>query len=347
MIAIDASAFKKMLILCDKLCGTVEPSLRYISFYHRNGLRMRASDGCANLEIFVGISNPFVGVYNVPIDLLKVFMSDIKSEDVVMDFEKQFIIFRAGNEIMRIKTKPVEKLPEKVEFDFLCTVEKSDFGDAVNFASSVLDEGEFLGIHLEGNTIIAYGSTADLLTVYFVPTFSKSTLSIKIPYTTARHVYKFLEHSDDFDLNLGDFYGNLVIKLQYMVLNICGEMASEKEIEKLRKIIGEKSLDRLEARIDIFSRFIRKASGITTRGMKMEISRFGDTLRFSAKSQGVQYSADIVTKEGRAFKVSFSPHKMRSALARMKTKKVYLDITENYLKISNVSGSKIIFIPLS
>jgi len=347
MIAIDASAFKKMLILCDKLCGTVEPSLRYISFYHRDGLRMMTSDGCARLEIFVGFSNPFVGVYNVPIDLLKVFLSDIKGEDVVMDFEEYSVIFRTGNEIMRIKTKPLEKLPEKVVFEHLCSVGKNDFGDAVNFTSSILDEGEFLGIHLEENTIITYGSTSDLLAVYFVPTFSKNTFSIRIPYTTARHVYKFLEHCDDFELNLGDFFGNLVIKLQYMTLDICGEMVPREEIEKLKKIINEESLDRLEARVDIFSRFIRKASGITTRGMRMEISRLGDTLRFSARSQGVQYSADIITKEGKAFKVSFSPHKMRSALSRMKTKKVYLDITANYLKISNVSGSKIVFIPLS
>jgi len=347
MIAVDASDFKKMLILCDKLCGTVEPLLRYISFYYREGLRMMVSDGCAKLEIFVGYSNPFPGVYNVPIDLLKVFLSDIREENVVINFEEWFVNFKAGNEVMRVRVRPAERIPEKVTFETLCSVEKSDFRDSVNFASSILDEGEFLGIYLEGNTIITYGSTSDLLAVYFVPTFSRNTFSIKIPYTTARHIYKFLEHCDDFELSLGEYLGKLVIKMQYMILDICGEKAPKEEIEKLRKIISEEILDRMEANIDILSRFIRKASGITSKSMKMEVSRFGDTLRFSARSQGVQYSADIVVKEGKGFRVMFSPHKMRSALSRMKTKKVFLEITQNYLRISNVSGSKMIFIPLS
>jgi hypothetical protein len=64
------------------------------------------------------------------------------------------------------------------------------------------------------------------------------------------------------------------------------------------------------------------------------------------KRKNLSYTAELFVESGRDFVVVFPSKKLRSALARMDTERIFLEITERFLKISNFSGTRVIYLEL-
>jgi len=128
-------------------------------------------------------------------------------------------------------------------------------------------------------------------------------------------------------------------------MEVCGDEVGEEEIKKLRALLKEKTAERIDARRQVLAKLVRKAA-VLSRGDYATISRRGESLKVQVKRKNLSYTAELFVESGRDFVVVFPSKKLRSALARMDTERIFLEITERFLKISNFSGTRVIYLEL-
>jgi len=344
-LVVDARELKEWVYLLDKLVGTTEPTARFLSFFYRDGLWVSASDNCAKVEIFLGEIPRFEDSRIVSLDLVKYFLSDVKVSDVRITVLQERLVLKAGNEVLDVRCKTGEIPPGDGEEEFLCTLTKREFEGALNFASSNLDEGEFLILLFEEKDVLMFGASAGIMTLAQISTIPKKPFSTKIPYVTVRHIFKAFQRLDVQTLDFYEKSGKLVVKYPHFVMEVCGDEVGEEEIKKLRALLKEKTAERIDARRQVLAKLVRKAA-VLSRGDYATISRRGESLKVQVKRKNLSYTAELFVESGRDFVVVFPSKKLRSALARMDTERIFLEITERFLKISNFSGTRVIYLEL-
>lgn len=344
-LLVDSRELKEWLFLLDKLVGTVEPSARFVDFFFRDGLWLRASDNCASVEVFLGKIPRFEGSRRVSLDLLKFFLSDVKVKEVHVTISQDHLVLKAGNEVLDVRCRVGEVPPEDGKEEFLCTLSKREFESSINFASSNLDEGEFLVLLFEEKDVLMFGPSSEIVTLSQISAVPTTSFSLKIPYVTVRHVFKALQRLNVQTLDFYEKSGKLVVKYPYLVMEVCGDRVSEEEREALKRVLSEKVVERLESKKEVLAKLVRKAA-VISRGSYATLSRRGNVMRVVVKKKNLSYTAELFVEPGRDFLVVFPSKKLRSALARMEGEKVVLELTERFLKISNLSGTRTVFLEL-
>lgn len=117
-LLVDSRELKEWLFLLDKLVGTVEPSARFVDFFFRDGLWLRASDNCASVEVFLGKIPRFEGSRRVSLDLLKFFLSDVKVKEVHVTISQDHLVLKAGNEVLDVRCRVGGVLPKTEKRSF-------------------------------------------------------------------------------------------------------------------------------------------------------------------------------------------------------------------------------------
>ena len=344
-LLVDSHELREWVFLLDKLVGTVEPSARFIDFFFRDGLWLRASDNCASMEIFLGKIPRFEGSRTVSLDLLKFFLSDVKVKEVYITISQDHLVLKAGNEVLDVKCKVGEIPPENGKEEFLCTFSKREFERSINFASSNLDEGEFLIFLFEEKSVLMFGPSSDIVTLSQVSAVPTTSFSLKIPYVTVRHIFKALQRLNVQTLDFYEKSGKLVVKYPYLIMEVCGDRVDMVEKEALKNILVEETIERLESRKEILAKLVRKAA-VISKGSYATLSRKNDIMKIVVKKKNLSYTAELFVEPGRDFLVVFPSKKLRSTLARMESEKIVLEITERFLKISNPSGTRTVFLEL-
>ncbi|PLV60059.1 hypothetical protein [Thermotoga sp. KOL6] len=344
-LIVNGEELKNWVYLLDKLVGTTEPSARFISFFFREGLWISASDNCASLEIFLGKIPKFEGSRIVSLDLVKFFLSDIKVKELHITISQDRLALKAGSEILDVKCKVGEVPQEDGEERFLCTLVKREFESALNFSSANLDEGEFLILLFEEKDVFMFGPSSDVVTFAQISAVPRVTFSLKIPYVTVRHVFKALQKLNIQTLDFYEKEDKLVVKYPRMIMKICGDKVSLEEQRTLESFLNAKTVEELVARKDVFSKLVRKAA-VLSKGSYATLSRIGEVMRIMVKQHNLNYTAELFVEPGKNFVVVFPSKKLRSVLARLESDKVILEITEEFLKISNSSRTRIAFLEL-
>ena len=344
-VSLKIQDLKRWLSLFDKITGTIEPETRRVELFYKNGLWFKASDNCAVLRIFVGESPPFEGARTISLDLLKAFTSDVKGDELRLSIQENLVVLKAGNELLSTKTSKISVEEREENEEYVCTVVKKDFENALNFASSNLEEGAFTGIIFEDEMVTMYGAYEEILTISFLSTNLFKAFAKKIPYATARHVYKFLERLNVQTIDVYTKGELLSLRYPFLELDVCGDALEETEREQLSRLLQEKPLEVLHAKKEIVSRLIRKAAYLG-KNTKATLVRDGETMKITFRGPHVLYSAEFFVRAGKDFQVIFSPKRLRGALSRMKGENLVFELTSSHLRIANPSKTQMILLKI-
>lgn len=360
-IELDSEKLKDIVKKADKICGTLEPSNRKITFFAEgSSLYVFASDGCfsgyfeVSRYIFPKIFSPF----EVPLDVVKQFIVELSGK-IILIYQNGIVTFKCFNETLRLRVNYVSneinlpKIPQ-----FAITVPKSHFLNELDFVSCYLEEGQYVNAILNGKTVELIAHNFDMVSYSALKTNSISDaanavntvdtidtkfeyiensqteksgqLALSIPYVSVRHIIKTfdLEEAESFALYLDNFQKKIYI-VGKNIYKVCGNDLEEDPIrirticktfkQKLR--INNSHLKKLLRRALIAGKF-SDINLYTHLGELVAVSRYG-----SIAYKGSMEIEEI--KEEVKFFIKTKAYLFRSALNRIGSQNILIDVTED------------------
>lgn len=324
------------LKFCDKLIGSSEYSFGNVYFSYQEGLVVRATDGCLHGWMRVGSCEPFEGEIAVPLKLLKGFLVGESGEFLNLVLTEDEIVLSSASEALRIRLAARRDKQVPVEHETVARSNVAGFNRALDFVTSPLEEGDFALFGTFQKELLLFASTRTLLCLTQLRGESVKEFVFSFPYMSARHIVKALEiYGKDAQLNFG-LGEALLLRTDDFTLQLCGEQASF----DLR--IGN-FLVRRESYVlpKNFQRFVSKAAWLMPRESVLTVECVKNTLRFFGGYGTVAYRAVLPFECPLSFEVEFSPHKLRSALARMGSK-LFLSAGDGFVKIEDSSSRTVV-----
>lgn len=324
------------LRFCDKLIGSSEYSFGNVYFSYQEGLVVRATDGCVHGWMKVGSCDPFEGEIAMPLKLLKGFLVGENSEFLNFILAEDEIVLSSPSETLRIRLAARRDKQVPVEHETVAWSDVPSFNRALDFVTSPLEEGDFALFGTFRKELLLFSSTRTLLCLTRLRGETVKEFVFSFPYMSARHIVKAFEvYSKDTRLNFG-LGEALLLRTDDFTLQLCGEQAS------FDHRIGD-FLVREENYVlpKNFQRFVSKAAWLMPRESTLRIECVKNTLRFFGGYGTVAYKAVLPFECPLKFEVEFSPHKLRSALARMGSK-LFLSAGDGFVKIEDSSSRTVV-----
>jgi hypothetical protein len=334
--SVDLSVLSLWLRFCDKLMGSSEFSFGNIYFSYSEGLVLRATDGCLHGWTKIGECEPFNGEIAIPLRLLKGFLVGESGEFLNLALMEDEIVLSSGNETLRMKLTGKREKQVPVEHEPVAKSDLLDFNRALDFATSPLEEGDFALFGSFQGELLMFASTRSMICLTRLVGEAMKPFVFSFPYMSARHIVKALEvYAKNVQLNIG-LGEALLIRSGDFTLQLCGEHAS------FDPRIGD-FLQKREAYVvpRNFQRFVSKAAWLMPRESTVRIECAKNTMRFFGAYGTVLYKAMLPFDCPLRFEFEFSPHKLRSALARM-SNKLSIDVGDDFVKIQDSAGRAVV-----
>ncbi|MGC9383961.1 MAG: hypothetical protein ACP5D6_05105 [Kosmotogaceae bacterium] len=309
----------KLLEICEKFAGSVEPGYRYIHFYYWKGLKIFVTDGCGKLEIPLNNKiKAFDGSYAFPIDRAKVLKEQRNDNiDIWIKTRGKDLLITTLEETLELKNSFSSERPKmERKFEGLFDQKLTVFKKAINFASSPGDEGDTLGLVSTSNKTAVIAQSSNLTTISFLSTDIDRELSVAFPYVTARHLVKTLEHIKAEKVIVGEGIRDLGLKIGKLLFSICRDTEAQvnRDILNLPEAVKKSSTFSKNH----FQYALRKMCRVVGRGFSVLLiqnekgtqllSKAGNT-KYEIKIDKTPYKEQIIAK--------VEPHRLRSAISRM------------------------------
>lgn len=338
----------RLLEICEKFAGSVEPGYRYIHFYYWKGLKIFVTDGCGKLEIPLNKKiNAFDGSYAFPIDRAKVLKEQRNDNvDIWIKTKDKDLLITTSEETLELKNAFSPERPKmERKFEGLFDQKLTVFKKAINFASSPGDEGDTLGLVSTSNKIAIIAQSSNLTTISFLRTDMERELAVAFPYVTARHLVKTLEHIKAEKVIVGEGIRDLGLKIGKLLFSICRdtEATIDREILSLPENIKESSVYSKKH----FQYALRKMCRVVGRGFSVLLIQNEKGTHFLSKAGNTKYEINIDKKPYKNQIIAkVEPHRLRSAISRMGGESVNITTFDRQMVIHDSAKKYFALFPL-
>ncbi|MEN3042269.1 MAG: hypothetical protein ABDH59_03070 [Fervidobacterium sp.] len=352
-IEIDSGKLKDILKKADKVCGTLEQANRKISLFSYEGkLYFLASDGCLygyfDLApyLFPRTFQPF----EIPLDVVKQFSLELNGK-VNLLFQDNMITFKCQNEILRLRVNYTGK---EISFpktsDSYIRLYRKKFINELDFASCFLEEGSYTNFFITRDCVEFISHHMGIVSYVRLKSESKlenkdeefREFSLRIPYVSSRHIIKALDNEQAEELAI--YFDDSVLKLHIKAMNyytFCGDLAEENP-DRIRNLcrsfqpklrINSLQLQRLLRRSLILGRF-SDVQLYTRSGELVVISQHGP----------IAYRGSMEIEINLSFSIKTKAHFLKSALTRIGSQYILVDVIDDYVLLSAPSLSRFLIL---
>jgi len=352
-IELDSEKLKNIVKKADRICGTLEPSTRKLTFFTQEGkLYILASDGCFKgyfeLSPYL-FSKPFPA-FEIPLDVVKQFSTELAGR-VNLLFQDNTITLKCQNEILRLKVNYVGKeirIPRP--YESIIKLSKKKFLNELDFVSCFLEEGSYANVFLTSNFvefishhmgIVSYvKSKVEKLLEEDNVKFSK--MSISIPYVSARHIIKTIDTEETEELRIHFTEGEQQLIIQSAnFYTSCGDLPEENP-DRIKNLC-----QMFEAKVRIsttqLQRLLRRAL-ISGKFSDVQLYTRNGELVVVSQSGAIAYKGSIELESTIPFSVKTKAHLLRSALARIGSQNILIDVVQDYVVLSSPSLSRFLIL---
>ncbi|MCX7653483.1 MAG: hypothetical protein N2Z58_02240 [Fervidobacterium sp.] len=355
-IEIDSGKLKDILKKADKVCGTLEQSNRKISLFSYEGkLYLLASDGClyGYFDLAPYLFPKTFQPFEIPLDVVKQFSLELNGK-VNLLFQDNMITFKCQNEILRLRVNYAGKeicFPKISDLHIrLLRLSRKKFINELDFVSCFLEEGSYTNFFItkDGVEFISH----HMGIVSYVRLKSESKLenkdeefrefSLRIPYVSSRHIIKALDTEQTEELTI--YFDGSVLKLHIEAANyytFCGDLAEESP-DRIRNLcrsfepklrINSLQLQRLLRRSLILGRF-SDVQLYTRSGELVVVSQHGP----------IAYRGSMEIEINLSFSIKTKAHFLKSALTRIGSQYILVDVIDDYVLLSAPSLSRFLIL---
>ncbi|QTA38717.1 hypothetical protein JYK00_04195 [Thermosipho ferrireducens] len=344
-ITIHTEILREAINHIDKICGSIEPSVRYVGFsYNRGYLTLYGTDGCLSVRIPVGKINPTTLSFNASLDILKAFLQDLSGE-ISLYSDGNYIVLKARSESIKLKVDTFKFTSFEDRAEHLGSIHTGSFVNDLDFVSAHLEEGsmidiffhDFLKMAAEHNSIICY-TRREMLK------FSR-TLAWSVPYFSVRHIVKSFKKLPQKELHFGMGINHLVFKSKY-TYNLCGENISENftRLDLLENEI-KNAFFIASSNLKMLRHFLRR-SMILGKYTHVKIAGKNDKLIFYSSKNGLEYKGIIKTAVKKTFYTEVPAYFFRSVLNRIGGENIKIALGDKFLIVTTSQHKRYIFLPL-
>ncbi|TYB94719.1 MAG: hypothetical protein FXF54_05180 [Kosmotoga sp.] len=327
----------RLIEICEKFAGSVEPGFRYIHLYYWKGLKLFVTDGCGKLEIPLNKKvEEFDGSYAFPIDKAKV-LKEQRSDDVYIKIKTKGkdLLITTSEESLELRNAFSSERPKmERKFEGLFDQKLTDFKNAINFASSPGDEGDTIGLVSNEKRTAVVAQSSNLTTISFLSAGINRELAVAFPYVTARHLVKTLEHIKSEKIIVGEGIRDIGLKIGKLLFSICRdtEVTIDKEILSLPENIETSTVYSKKH----FQYALRKMCRVVGRGFSVLLIQNEKGTQFLSKVGNTKYEINIDKKPYKKQLIAkVEPHRLRSAISRMGGEKIKMSVYNKKMILSD------------
>jgi len=344
--SIPTSSLIHWIRFSNKIMGSSEYSLGNVFLSYKDGLVLRATDGCLTSWIRLGKSEPFQGEIPLPLKIIRGFLTGEKSLYIDLKFQGDMVELQNGNETLRMKISQPEPRQRMLPYRQVSTLQQREIRSGIDFVTAHQEEGDFLRISTSSDTLLFWGQSHTITTVCSYKVDNTLKMCFSIPYASCRHIVKALEiHNINEKMILGISKEKLSLIHPDFAMEVCGEPQCP-GIQEVRKAVISEAHETLSFSAREFSNYVSRAASVTPRDTTISIVRRGKILRFYSSKGSLQYTAQIDVPHGKPFRAEVSAHRLRTALSRMRSKYVLFEVLGDSLRLKNTKGTRFIFLNL-
>jgi hypothetical protein len=362
IVEVEAELLKGIIKKADKVCGTLEPSMRKLVFLSEDeSLYVIASDGCLSgyfpvVPFYSKITSPF----EVRLDVVKHFVSELSGK-IILHFQDGVLSLKSQNEMMRLRITPFQK--DREEKIFVpkhpegAVFSKRKLLSELDFVSSFLEEGSYVDLYFSRSALEVisqhYGLVAySRLDVErntdnpeMVSENDMVSFSVRIPYVSTRHLIKVLEIEETNQVQFSfNPIRNKVVIFSGDTFTMCADIPEE------TPHVLRNRCSRFEPKIRILSSLLQRLlrrSLIAGRFSDVEIySRQGEIVVVSQNGP-IAYKGSIpIQRESEEVQFSFQTKAfmLRSVLNRIGSQHVLIDNVDEYVLLAPPSLSRFLVV---
>ncbi|WP_448377255.1 hypothetical protein [Fervidobacterium sp.] len=353
IIEVETDTLKNIIKKADKVCGTLEPSMRKLAFFiSENMLYLTATDGCLTgyfpVAPFYSKSLP---PFQIPLDVVKQFVSELSGK-ISLIFQDGILSFKAQNELLRLKTIADQRekefyIPKLLEY---VTFSKRKLVTELDFVSSFLEEGSYADWYYSGLKLEMISHHIGLVAYSNLEREKEDNennvnierFSISIPYVSTRHLIKVLEsdESESVYLAFDSDKRELIVKSEN-IYTTCSDF-SEHEPGKVRDLCA-RFTSHVKIHASHFQRLLRRAL-ISGRFSDVEIySRHGEIVVISQHGS-VAYKGSIPVSVESEFSVKTKAYMLRSAINRIGSQYISIGVVDDYVLMAPPSTTRFLIL---
>jgi len=319
---IDKARLKSVLKIHRTVIGRSDEVFRNIFF--KDG-EISATDGC--LRVFSRVDFNFSGRFAVNSDVLWAFVKH-SQDQIEMNVKKEAVELSSADMTMYIKeTEAV--FPIRRE----CAVDLAEAGKeflrGLDFVSRALDEDDFVEIHSQRDAIGFLGKTRGVIGIFLHRRGDGIQWAGKIPFQSARRLYKACEEFSEFRLRGGK--EDFCVEVHRTSFNVCREEI-DKSVKFPEFFEGEK-VDRKRI-LKIFE----KVNDILGKTDVYFIVENGKAIVYG-KRRGTEFRVEEGINYDRSFRTIVPARKFRTFLSLMPGRYLYISEKGEVVRFRDRSGS--------
>ncbi|HOJ88660.1 MAG TPA: hypothetical protein PLP64_09590 [Pseudothermotoga sp.] len=317
----------------DKIMGSSEYSFGNIFLSYKDGLVMRATDGCLTCWMKIAECEPFYGEIPVGLRLLKGFLTGEKSQEVYFTILPDQIVLQGYQETLRIKTSQPKDREHMKPFRQIGRTRLTKFMNFLDFATAALEEGDMTHLTSLEKSLVMISPSRTIVSLCKVDDGIDEEFSFSIPYVSSRHIVKALKvYERDCPMALGVGEASFSLICDDFAMQVCGEKDSRQgEIEQV--LVRGDTYQLYTA----FTKFISKAAWLLPKDTPLRIAGTEKKIYFFGSYGTVQYRAELDMGFQKSFEIEISPHRLRSALSRMGSR-IFLAVFDEFVRIEDQRG---------
>ncbi|MFN4189937.1 MAG: hypothetical protein ACK4E2_02940 [Pseudothermotoga sp.] len=334
---IRTDSFIHWLRICDRIVGSSEYSFGNVFLSYKDGLVLKATDGCLTCWMKITESEPFYGEIPVGLKLLKGFLMGEKSKQILLSISGDQMILQGYQETLKIKTSQPKEREHMKPFKEVGRTSLIKFMDFLDFSTAALEEGDMTYIGSLDSSLIMISPSRTIVSLCKFDDSIDEEFSFSIPYMSSRHIVKALkvyERDSLLTLAIGDAWFSLIC--QDFAMQVCGEKDSN-------QLKVEQFLCRADSQplFSTFVKFVSKAAWLLPKDATLRITGNGKKIHFHGSYGMVQYKAELDMSLQKPFEIEVSPHRLRSAFSRMSSR-TFVTVFDEFVRIEDQKGKYII-----
>lgn len=345
---LKANEYERLINVCEKFSGTVEPGFRFLKIYYRKGLKLFATDGCGKLELSIPRKvESFVGTYLLPTDYAKALKEQLEAEtDIRLTGDPEKLSLFAAKENLTIEKALLEGYPVmERKFEILFGMQLKDLRAGLDFVSSTSMEGENISMVSNGITTGLVAESSNMFLFSKLDVQQEKNIEFSLPYVTVRHMVKTFELLKTDEVVFGEGIEDVGVKTGGALMSICVNRNADIPANTIDICENINKKATLEKRILVTA--LRKMCRLVSKGFNVLLVSGKKGMKIYLKKGTLRYESSIAETPFEDFIVKIDPHRLRSALNRIGGSKLSVDINSNNLILFNERSRRYIFIPLS
>ncbi|MGC9796456.1 hypothetical protein MNL76_05310 [Fervidobacterium riparium] len=354
IIEVDSEQIRQAIKKADKVCGTLEPSMRKLTFFAENEkLYLKASDGCFTgffplTTFFYKSLHPF----EIPLDVVKQFVSELNGK-LTLSFQDGILTLKSQNELLRLRMNFIQEEIKLPSFENKVVFQKKRILSELDFVSCFLEEGNYTDLFYAFDRLEIVSSHLGLIAYSKIenrPINEQSDgtgekperFSLSIPYVSTRHLLKALdtEETDSIELSYNPNSDKLLIYCGD-VYTMCGDKP-ERTPDRIREVV--RSIVPV-ARVykEQIQRLLRR-SLISGRFSDVEVYSRHDEIVVVSQQGSIAYKGSVSAEVNAEFSVKTKAYLLRSALNRIGSQYVVIGNSGEFTLFSSPSLSRFLIL---